>query len=209
VVPIPDKEGYVELPAPPDTKISTRPNFIERRTNLVNRCKILFPLPKYPTPDSNKITFFGNGFYPQAYYQDSFVVNSDFKKLLIKDDLNGIKYLSCLTNDKYEWTMFYIDTNLSVTKNDKLIIKGFFKDTVIYTDLEMNFLNEKLETNTNRIQLDFQKAFVSDISLNLKDYYDISDNTILTSIKFILYTKYMPCSELCLTEVSVEKSDGN
>jgi hypothetical protein len=207
VLPIPDKDGYVELPAPVNTKISTRPNFIERRTNLVNRCKLLFPTPQYPTPDNNKTVFFGNGFYPYAYYKDSFIVNSDYKKLLIKDDLNGVKYLSCNTTDKYDWTIFYIDTNSNISSNDKIIIKGFFKEQLIPIDLELNFLDDGIETNSKRIRFNIDTNFVSSISLKIGDYFTCSDQTILTSVKFILYTKNKPCSELCLTEFSLEHSN--
>ena len=208
VLPIPDKDGYIELPAPIDSKISTRPNFIERRTNLVNRCKLLFPTPQYPTPDNNKTIFFGNGFYPYAYYKDSFLVNSDYKKLLIKDDLNGVKYLSCNTTDKYDWTIFYIDTNSPVCSEDKIIIKGFFKDKDIPIDVEMNLLDNNSEINTERIRIPIQKDFVSDIVLKIGDYFSCSQETLLTSIKFILYTKNKPCSELCLTEFSLEHNDA-
>jgi hypothetical protein len=208
VLPIPDKDGYVELPAPLDTKISTRPNFIERRINLVNRCQLLFPTPKYPTPDNNKTIFFGNGFYPYAYYRDSFIVNSDYKKLLIKDNLNGIKYLSCNTTDKYDWTIFYIDTNSTISANDKIIIKSFFKDHVIPVDLELNFLDKGLEINTNRVRVDIGADFISETYLKIGDYFTCSDETILTSIKFVLYTKNRPCSELCLTEFSLEHNNA-
>ena len=207
VLPIPDKQGYIELPAPIETKISTRPSFIERRRDLVNRCQLLFPTPKYPTPDDKKTTFFGNGFYPYAYYKDSFIVNSDYKKLLIKDDLNGIKYLSCNTTNKYDWTIFYIDTNSRISANDKVVIKGFFKDQLIPIDLELNFLDKDLETNTDRIRLEIGVDFTSEISLSIKDYFDCSDESILTSVKFVLYTKNKPCSELCLTEFSLDHSN--
>jgi hypothetical protein len=209
VLPIPDKAGYIELPSSLDIKLSTRPNFIEQRTNLIKRCKILFPLPQYPSVDSNKIVFFGNGFYPCAYYQDSFVINSNYKKLLAKDDLNGIKYLSCQTTDKYDWTIFYIDMNINVMDNDTLIIKGLYRDRLIYTDLEINFLTEEGEVNTSRIRLDIGADFVSETRLRLKDYFDLSSREVmLTSIKFILYTKSLPPTELCLTEISVEKQNG-
>jgi len=207
VLPIPDKEGYIELPAPIETKISTRPSFIERRRDLVNRCQLLFPTPQYPTPENNKTTFFGNGFYPYAYYRDSFIINSDYKKLLIKDDLNGIKYLSCNTTNKYDWTIFYIDTNSNISSDDKIVIKGFFKDVLIPVDLELNFLDKNLETNTDRIRLEIGADFISEISLKIGDYFRCSDETILTSVKFVLYTKNRPCSELCLTEFSLDHSN--
>lgn len=207
VLPIPDKNGYIELPAPVETKISTRPSFIERRRDLVNRCQLLFPMPRYPAPDNNKTTFFGNGFYPHAYYRDSFIVNSDYKKLLIKNDLNGIKYLSCNTTDKYDWTIFYIDTNSNISSNDKIVIKGFLKNILIPIDLELNFLDKNSETNTDRIRLNIGIDFISEISLRIGDYFTCSDETILTSVKFVLYTKNRPCSELCLTEFSLDHSN--
>jgi hypothetical protein len=167
----------------------------------------LFPTPRYPTPDNNKTTFFGNGFYPYAYYKDSFITNSDYKKLLIKDDLNGIKYLSCNITNKYDWTIFYIDTKSNISSNDKIIIKGFFKDKLIPVDLELNFLDKNLETNTNRIRVNIETDFVSEISLRIKDYFDCSDESILTSVKFVLYNKNRQCSELCLTEFSLNHSN--
>jgi hypothetical protein len=203
VLPIPDKNGYIELPAPINTKISTRPNFIERRTNLINRCKLLFPTPQYPTPDNNQTIFFGNGFYPYAYYKDSFVVNSEYKKLLIKDDLNGIKYLSCNTTDKYDWTIFYVDTNVLIKNTDNIIIRGFFKNRAIPLDIELNFLHQNEEKNTNRIRSPIAENFVSEHKILIKDYIDCKEDTMLTSLKFILYTKNRPCSELCLTELLI------
>ncbi len=203
VLPIPDKDGYIELPAKIDSKISTRPNFTDRRNTLIHRCELLFPSPKYPTPDSDKTVFFGNGFYPCGYYKDSFVVNSDYKKLLIKEDHSGTKYLSCNTTGIYDWTIFYIETNVLIKNSDQIIIKGWMSEQEIPTDLELTFINDETEQKTQRIRIPFKTDFVSSYSINIKDYISCSEDTMLSSIKFILYTKNRPCSELCLSEISV------
>ena len=207
VLPVPDRDGYIELPAPDSTKISTRANFIERRTDLVSRCRILFPTPQYPTPENNKTVFFGNGFYPYAYYKNSFVANSTYKKLLIKDDLNGIKYLSCNTLDDCVWTRFRIDTITKVSSNDNIILNGFFKDRKIPMDIELNFSNNGSEVKTDRIRLSIDVDFTSEISLKIGDYFSCSDETILTGIDFFLHTEGKPSSELCITEFSLEHSE--
>lgn len=204
VLPIPDIEGYRELPAPIDTKISTKPNFIGRRTNLVNRCELLLPTPKYPDPQNkNRTIFFGNGYYPYGYYKDSFIVNSDYKKLLIKDDLNGIKYLSCHTTNKYDWTIFYLNTNIHVSSNDELVLKGFLKDSKMILDIELNFIDKDIETNTSRIRATIGSDYVSCIKLKIGDYYSCTQDTLLNSVKFIIYTKNQPPSELCITELGI------
>jgi hypothetical protein len=67
----------------------------------------------------------------------------------------------------------------------------------------LTFINDETEQKTQRIRIPFKTDFVSSYSINIKDYISCSEDTMLSSIKFILYTKNRPCSELCLSEISV------
>lgn len=203
VLPLPDPKGYEHLPENP-YKISTRSNHLERRNDLANRCEILFPTPRYPELDKNKLMLFGNGFYPIGYYKDSSTVNSDYKKILIKDDSNGVKYLSLSTNNNHYWNIFYINTKIEIKENDCLVIKGFFKDNFIVCDLELEFLIDGKINKTDRIAIPMKEKFASKHLINIKDYINCFENCLLVSINFILHSRKEQPSELCLAELSLE-----
>lgn len=203
VLPIPDQEGYTELPAEIDTKISTREGFISRRNVLINRCKILLLSPNYSKENKNKTVIFGDNFYPYAYYQDSICVNSAYKKLIAKDDMNGIKYLSCETDPSYPWTIFYIDTKIPISNNDKLILKTLYNNHKVPTQLQLSFINNNQETHSQRFSINTSIDFVCSNEIPINKILNCSDDCLLTSIKFILHTNKAPLCELCITELSV------
>lgn len=203
VLPLVDKNGYKDWQIDDNEKISIRPNHLNDRTKIANRCKLILPQPQYPTPEQNKTIFFGNGFYPCGYYQESFCTNSEYKKILVKDEMNGIKYLSLFTSNKYNWSIFFIDTNVKVKSFDKIIINGMFKETKANVDVELGLEQDQKTTQTDRIRIKINEDFISENMLSLEEYINNNEEKTLNYIKFIIYSPINQNHELCLTEVAV------
>jgi hypothetical protein len=208
VIPIPDKEGYIDLPIEEADKISIRQNFIERRNELIDRCSIILPTPEYDPEDKRKIVLFGQEFYPIGYYKDSFSVNSRYKKALIKNDMNGTKYISHEINPSKIWSILYIDTTLELTKNYCIVLDSLFKNNSTPVDLELVFNQNDVEKSTNRTRIRSIENFISSEKILISDLinFDKSKNTVLKSIKFILHHQSKE-SEFCITKLNIERID--
>jgi hypothetical protein len=204
VLPVPDKDGYVELPSSQEEKISTRKNFTERRTELIQRCEIVLPLPKYPPPSPDKFVFFGEGNYPFVYYDDSFSINSKFKKMLVKES-NGIKHLSFNISPEYPHAVSTIKCDLEIGPNDivNLIMfyKGYAKSTEVSIFAEFNGKGKE----SKRIIVEVQENIPTVILIRASDFFDDFDSGIsrLKKIDFISHNPEKSEKELCISEISL------
>jgi hypothetical protein len=204
VLPVPDKDGYMELPSSQEEKISTRKNFTERRTELVQRCEIVLPLPKYPPSSPDKFVFFGNGNYPFAYYNDSFSINSKFKKMLVKES-NGIKYLSFHISSKYPHAVSTIKCDLEIGSNDVMNLTMFYKGNTNHTEvLIFSELNGK-GRESKRSSLRLKDNVQNNISIKISDFFDDINSGVLKRIDFISHNPDKSENELCISEISLTK----
>ena len=206
VLPVPDKEGYIELPSSREEKISTRKNFIERRTELVQRCEIILPLPKYPPPSPNKFVFFGAGNYPFVYYSDSFNMNSKFKKLLVKEH-NGIKYLSFNTSPEYSYAISTVKCDLEIGPEDVVNLAMFYRGSRKRTDILMFAELNGKERELKRESVDVKENFPNNISIKVSDFFDGIHFGVLKRICFISHNPKKLETELCISEISLTKGD--
>lgn len=206
VIPIPDKEGYVELPIDETEKISIKPNFIEFRNDLIDRCSIVLPTPKYDQINTSRLILFGQKVYPVGYYENSFSVNSKYKKALIKNDTNGIKYISHEINPSRDWSILYIDidNDFYIKQNDHLVIKSLFKNSSTPVSVELVFLQDDIEKLTPRTKIRSKKDFVSCDKIHIANLLDYKENIVLKSIKFVLNYQSNYDAEFCITELSIE-----
>lgn len=204
VLPVPDKDGYVELPSSQEEKISTRNNFAERRTELIKRCEIVLPLPKYPTPSPNKFVFFGAGNYPFAYYDDSFSINSKFKKMLVKES-NGIKYLSFDVSPEYHYAISTIKCNLEIEPNDVMNFGMFYKGEPRVTEISIFAELNGKGSESKRIPVVVKENMPNNISIKVSDFFDGIHSRVLKRIDFILHNPEKLRKELCISEISLIK----
>jgi hypothetical protein len=203
VLPVPDKDGYIELPSSQEEKISTRNNFTERRTELIKRCEIVLPLPKYPTPSPNKFVFFGAGNYPFAYCCESFSINSKFKKMLVKDS-NGIKYLS-LDISSHIYAISAIKCDLEIGPNCVLNLVMFYKGDSIFTEISIFAELNGKGKESKRISVDVKENVPNNISIRASDFFEDIDSLVLKRIEFISHNSEKSEKELCICEISVIK----
>jgi hypothetical protein len=205
VLPVPDKDGYVELPSSQEEKISTRKNFTERRTELVKRCEIVLPLPKYPPPIPKKFVFFGAGNYPFAYLGESFNINSRFKKMLVKES-NGIKYLS-FNVSSYIHSISTIKCDLKIGPNDVLNLGMFYKGDSIFTEVSIFVELNGKGKESNRISVDVKENIPNNISIQVSDFFDDIDSGVLKRIELISHNPEKSEKELCISEISLTKGE--
>jgi len=205
VLPIPDKEGYIELPSSHEEKISTRKNFIERRTELVQRCEVILPLPKYPALSSNKFVFFGAGNYPFAYYNDSFNMNSNFKKLLAKES-NGIKYLSLKVPSGFSYSISTIICNIDIDPKDLINLTMFYKGGINPTEVSIVLESKGKSEESRRITVDLFNNIPRNLALRTQDFFGENANRgVLRRIEFVSFNPYGTDKELCISEISLIK----
>ena len=205
VLPLPDKQGYTELPSSYEEKISTRKNFAERRTELVKRCEIVLPLPKYPPPSADKHVFFGPGNYPFAYYKDSFGMNSKFKKMLVKES-NGIKYLSFHISKEYRYAISSIKCDLEISPTDVIKLAMFCREgsDPLEVSLFMDFNGNGEESK--RLFVGIQDNAPTNVLLKVSDFFGGSAcSGILNRIDFISHNSEKSEKELCISEISLIK----
>lgn len=202
VLPLADPDGYTDLPIE-NYKISNKPNHLEHRSDLASRCEILFPTPKYLVQD-NKVVLFGGGFYPFGCYKDSFTQNAEYKKILIKDDANGIKYMSLKTDSSYHWNIYHINTNILIQEENVLQIKAFSQKNDIVFDLQLGFLSKGEIQDTDKIRFVIKENFTSEYLISLKDYINCFEDCLLIDVKFILHSRNQSPAELCLTELTIK-----
>jgi len=205
VLPIPDKNGYIELPAALEGKISTRMNFIERRNDLIQRCEIILPFPKYPAPSGDKFVFFGAGNYPFAYYNDSFSINSKFKKLIAKES-NGIKYLSLSILEKCLYAISSIRCDINMGSDDSFNLGAFYKGDPTPTEFSLIIDTNGRTLESKRVLFDLKGNYVSNLCFRLKDFFkeDI-DSCVLKRIDIVCHNQGDSTKELCITEMSLVK----
>lgn len=204
VIPVPDQNGYTELPIDETDKISIRDNFIDRRNQLIDRCSIVLPPPQYPKETNNKLTLFGPDYYDVGYYMHSFSVNSKYKQALIKNDLNGTKYISHMLNPSKIWSALCIDTEYEISTNDCLVINSLFKNPAVPVDVELIFNQNDVAKSTKRTRIRSVENFVSCTTIYLSDLIDFSSDkkNVLKSIKFIIHHQSKE-SEFCITELTI------
>jgi hypothetical protein len=203
VLPVLDKDGYVELPSSQEEKISTRNNFTERRTELIKRCEIILPLPKYPPSCPNKFVFFGAGNYPFAYFDESFNINSKFKKMLVKES-NGIKYLS-LDISSYTHAVSTIKCDLEIGPNDVLNLGMFYKGYSIFTEISIFAELNGKGKESKRISVDVKENVPNNISIRATDFFEDINSLVLKRIDFISYNPDKSENVLCISEISLIK----
>jgi hypothetical protein len=203
VLPLKDLEGYEELPV--TDKISTRNGHLERRTELLKRCELVFPFPGYKKPESNKTIFFGQGFYPFGYMEQSNNFNSFFKKLLVKQS-NGIKYLSF--NNFYPCD--YCSSGITINKNanlDELLqISCFYNGIVLTTDIQLEYSAGDKVFLSRRHRIEVESFQPKDFFISLKDIIDEKEFKI-SKIIFIFYESKIR-SEFCLSEISINNQSS-
>lgn len=205
VLPLPDKQGYIELPSTYEEKISTRKNFAERRTELVKRCEIILPFPKYPPPSSDKHVFFGMGNYPFAYYKDSFGINSKFKKMLVKES-NGIKYLSFHTSKEHLYSISSIKCDLEISPEDTINLVVFCRGGAVPLEVSLFMeLNGKGE-ESKRVFASAQENAPTSVLIKVSDFFGESVSSgILKRIDLILHNSEKSDKEICISEISLIK----
>ena len=207
VIPIPDIDGYEELPAEVDTKISTRPNFISERNKTINRCQIILPKPTY---ENKPNTIFGPGSYPNGYYEDSICYNSTYSKILVKDS-SGIRYLSIDNDPSYDYSCGTILLTKPVNILKNLLLTLFFRTNSVPVEAQFSFTLNNHNYESNRI-------LFRQISVNYVEQYEISPEDIvaglvpeqtdfsdfmLSEIKLIIHNNEKKC-ELCIADLSYD-----
>jgi hypothetical protein len=203
VLPIPDKKGYVELPSAFEDRISCRPNHLQRRTDLVKRCEIILPFPKYPEPDSSKTVLFGCGNYPFAYHRDSFNIDSSFKKLLIKES-NGIKYLSFMTSGKFQFAMTTIKCEFFMGKADSIGFGIFYRGNPDKVNvLLLAETEEGAEVESRALPLEVKEDYVTTLEFNFEHFFgsDVK-NCIVKGVSFMSISgRDKSDKEICISEI--------
>jgi hypothetical protein len=175
----------------------------EKNSHIFSIYNLVLPTPKYkPSERPDKLVLFGQDFYPAGYYDDSFAINSKYKKLPTKNDMNGIKYLSHETNINCDWSIFYINTDLIINQSSILEIKSLFKETSVAVDIELIYGLDNKEHSTKRHRINTKSHFVSSESIKISDIYDHSSSLHLLAIKFILHHRGR-YTEFCITELSI------
>jgi hypothetical protein len=207
VIPIPDIEGYVELPAELETKISTRLNFISERNKIINRCQIILPEPNY---ENKPNTIFGPGSYPNGYYEESTCYNSRYSKILVKDN-NGIRYLSIDSDPSYKYATATILLNKPINVLNNLLFSLFFRTNSVPLEIQFSFLLNNKAYESKRVLLrEISINYIEEYELTPKEIIadlipeqtDFSD-FILSEIKFIIHNDNKHC-ELCVVDLSYD-----
>jgi len=210
VLPLADKAGYTELPATVESKISTKTGYLERRTDLVNRCEIALPAPKYPAPAQDEIVIFGAGQYMCGYSDDSFNYNSDYKKMLVKES-NGIKYLSLSLTER-DHSIHSASTillNEKLTNKDLLKVSAFFKGSSTHVKVELRYLSEGKEKTSKRVTLYIKENNIRSISVPLSDFVDETHITLRKIVFYIWESRENSNPvDFCITNLSL-KSGSN
>jgi hypothetical protein len=197
VLPLAD-DGYVELPAKVDEKISTRPGFLEERNKIVQRCELILPTPGYP-PHKNSI--FGAGFYPFGYFDNSTCYNSPFTKLLVKKD-SGINYLSQQSSPDHDFMVGTIVLNNPVWITKHLSLSLFFKNAAAPLKIQLGCIyGDQVETKS--IQLEPLGLNQTNQILISLDDLKIQHGFALTDIKFVISNKRQNL-ELCIVNLSYD-----
>lgn len=209
VIPVPDLEGYVELPAEVDSKISTRPNFLEERNKIINRCQIVLPEANYEQT-LGKNVIFGPEAYPVGVYENSACYNTLFSKILVKDN-NGIRYLSIDNNPAYTYSCanILLQNPISITNN--LSMSLFFKTHSVPVEVQFSFTLNKTMHESKRIVLrQINVNYVEHYQINIEDIVgDLSQSIKTTAdfaiaeIKFVIHNNNKD-SELCITDITYE-----
>jgi hypothetical protein len=207
VIPIPDMDGYIELPAVEETKISTRSNFIDERNKIINRCQIILPEPDY---ENKPNTIFGPGTYPNGYYEESTCYNGLYSKILVKDN-NGIRYLSISSDPSYQYSVASILLKKPVRILNNLLFSLFFKTNSFPLEMQFSFLLNNKTYESKRVLLrEISVNYIEEYELTPKDIIadlipeqtDFSD-FMLCEIKFIIHNDNKNC-ELCVVDLSYD-----
>lgn len=150
VLPLKDPAGYTDLPI--TEKISTRPQHLERRTELAQRCELVLPRPAFTIDESafvlNAATS-GTG-----YLSNSRLLNSEFAHVLIKS-VNGIKYFSIPFVDQYSFCLANYNTAFPIARHQSLLLRYFFVG-IVSSRVEMQFVYEdetRQERESPRVKL--------------------------------------------------------
>jgi hypothetical protein len=198
VLPLKDLEGYEELAV--TDKISTRKGHLERRTELLKRCSLIFPFPRYKTPESSKTVFFGQGFYPFGYMEQSYNFNSFFKKLLVKQS-NGIKYLSFNSVRNCDYSTSSISINKDSSLDQSLQISCFYNGNALTTELQLECSIGEKTFLSRRYRMEVESFQPKDFFVGLKEIIDEKEFKI-SKIIFIFH-KAQTESEFCVSEISI------
>jgi hypothetical protein len=205
VLPVPDREGWTELPADYGGKISARPNFLERRTEIYQRCEILLPQPQYPSIGSDKIVFFGNGHYPFAYCNDSVTINSNFKKILVKE-FNGIKTLYIDIPDNKTFAILSILCNIKINPDYILELNYFYSEEPSPTEIQINCDINGENINSKRIYLNENNQQFYSFKAKISDFFDsIENNILLKEIYLIYHNSKNQKQEIHITDIGLIK----
>jgi hypothetical protein len=207
VIPIPDIDGYIELPAAVETKISTRSNFIEERNKIINRCQIILPEPDY---ENKPNTIFGPGTYHNGYYEESACYNSLYSKILVKDN-NGIRYLSIDSDPSYNYAAASILLTKPVRILKNLLFSLFFRTNSVPLGIQFVFLlNNKIYESKRILLKEISINYIEEYELTPKDIIadlipeqtDLSD-FMLCEIKLFIQNDNKHC-ELCMVNLSYD-----
>ncbi len=145
VLPVVDPQGYEELPA--NDKISVRTGFLERRSQVAQRCDLMFPRVKAPSLDENgdreKIIMFGPGNYPVGTHPATWLMNGTFKKFVIEDCQDGkVMWIEAESNVDYMIGIIAFSNNWTTVKldlNDKIRMKTMNFGDEINVDVQLIF----------------------------------------------------------------------
>ena len=203
VLPLKDPAGYVDLPI--TEKISTRPQHVERRTELAQRCELVLPRPAFTVDASafmlNAATA-GTG-----YLADSAVLNSEVAHVLIKS-VNGVKYFSIPFTDQYAFCMASCNVSFPVLRHQSVLLRYFFVGAVS-SGAELQFVYEDAtgqSRESSRVRLRTAGLKCNLINSQRIDMVSLvpktaGDQLTIKRIMWFLHGKVV--GEFCFTSVQV------